>query len=90
LGAGEAFRGSLAKFANAVWRLCDRLARAVKLPYVPKRTGTITWWTQDMRVVEKNGQHKNEGEWHDIDLHSEPWKAPILGNGCKSANTAPR
>jgi hypothetical protein len=45
LGAGEKFTGSLIKFANVVWRLCDSLASAalaVDVLNVPKRMGTIS------------------------------------------------
>ena len=45
LGAGDTF-GSLTKFANAVWRLCDSStsgAVAVVVLYVPKRMGTMKW-----------------------------------------------
>jgi hypothetical protein len=45
LGAGEDL-GFLAKFANAVWRLCESSTSAevaVDLLNVPKRMGTIKW-----------------------------------------------
>ena len=55
MGAGGGFMGSLAKFANAVWRLRDSSAStavAVDLSYVPKRMGTISSWTRGV-VQEK-------------------------------------
>ena len=45
-GAGDTISGFLAKFANAVWRLCDSSTSevvAVDVLYVPKRMGTIKW-----------------------------------------------